>query len=85
MGQPYCPHVFREFLGKSRFGTDCGRRKRRLGRHESGQYEVDITLRKGSTCLKEERIMGIVKEETSSVLRCLGSRVRGLSSCSSRA
>lgn len=78
------PHVFREFLGKGRFRTDCGRRKRRLGSHEPGQYEVDIIPRKGSICLKEERIMAIANEEASSTLWCLGSRVRGLGSCSSQ-
>lgn len=45
----------RKFQGKGRFGTDCGKRKRRITRHESGQSEIDIILGKGIICLNKER------------------------------
>lgn len=49
------PRHQRKFLRKGRFGTNCGRRKRRIRRYESGEYEVGIIPGKGNICLKEKR------------------------------
>lgn len=52
---PYVINSTFSLKGKGRIGTDCGKRKRRIIRHESGQSEVDIILGKGIIYLKEER------------------------------